>query len=98
MSDGYSICDEYIPGTKAHPRHTGEVPSHLLLRLFNHLRDRRVIDHTDHLYVECVRPRDFLQKWYHLGVTDTDCDRHLHLLVGNGVGAHPSFSEPIFTD
>ena len=74
------------------------MPSHLLLRLFNYLRDRRVIDHTDRLHDECLRSRDFFQKRSHLGVTDTDCDRHLHLLVGNGVGAHPSISEPILTD
>ena len=73
------------------------MPSHFLLRLFNHLRDRRLIDHTHRLHDEHLRPRDCCKKWHHLGVPDPYCDRDVHLLVGDGVGAHPSFSELIFT-
>jgi len=74
------------------------MPSHILLRLFNYLRHRRFIDHTDRLHDERLRPRDYFQKWCDLGVPDPYRDRHVHLLVGDGVGAHPSISEPILTD
>ncbi len=73
------------------------MPSHLLLRLLNHLRDRRVIDHTDRLHDERLRPRDFFQERCNLSVADTHRDRHVHLLVGDGVDPHPPLSEPVFT-
>ena len=73
------------------------MPSHFLLRFPYYLRNRCLIDHTDRLHDERLRPGDRLQKRRNLGVSDPYCDRHVHLLVGDGVDPYPPLSEPILT-
>ena len=74
------------------------MPSHLLLRVLHHLRDRCFIHHTDRLHDEHLRPRDRNQERCHPGFTHTDRDRDVHLLVGDGVGSHKTLGEPITAD
>lgn len=73
------------------------MPSHVLLRLSHYLRDRRLIDHTDRLHDEHLRPRDCDKERRDLGVIDPYCDRDVHLLVGDGVGSNKALSELVFT-